>query len=143
MILYFNGNAMSRVTSFKFLRTFITEALIWIFNTNVKPKSSSTFFSNTQMSISQHHSKVHEHLSSGHRGSAETPTTAEPLAASLFTTLNNIFTSRSLQMSCYALKDSSHPANHLLQLLPSGKHTHPLKQAPHHSSVLFCFTPEP
>lgn len=40
-------------------------------------------------------------------------------------------------MSRYALKDSSHPANHLLQLLPSGKHTEPLKQAPHYFFMLF------
>lgn len=58
---------------------------------------------------------------------------AERLGASLLTPLNNIFTSRSVRMSCSALKDSFHPANHLLQVLPSGKHTDPLKQAPHDS----------
>lgn len=138
---YMNGNAVDRVASFKFPGTFSTWDLIWTFNTSVAIES---YFSTTLSWASHGILVMYKSISAADTEALQRfLKTAERLTASLFTTLNNIFTSPSLQMSCYALKVSSHPANQLLQLLPSGKHTDPLKQAPHDSWMPFCFTPEP
>ena len=141
--LHINGEAVERVSSFKFLGTHISENLSWAINTTaiVKKAQQWLYFLRTlrKVNLSQ------QHLRSFYRCSIESVLTygilswygsssaadrkslqriiktAQNIINQQLPTMDTIFNSRCLQKTHNIMKDSYHPANYLFELLPSGK----------------------
>lgn len=140
---------MERVSTFKFLGTHISENLTWKHNTNclIKKAQQRLYFLRVLMKVNL----SQQLLISFYRCSVESVLTynilvwyssssvaekkalqrviktAQKIINTQLPSLEDIYISRCLQKTTNILKDYSHPANHLFELLPSGRRYRTLK----------------
>ena len=141
--LYINGEAVERVTSFKFLGTTIHESLSWDLNSSIiisKSHQRLHFlrqlkkFRVSQVAMTHFYRATIESVLTfsmpvwfGHT-TAQDKTRLErvvrrasKLIGSSLPSLSSLFATRIVKKSKKIIRDNSHPANYLFKLLPSGR----------------------
>ena len=141
--LYIHGDRVERVHTFTFLGTVITDNLSWSANTsavfkkaqqrlhflrvlrknNICEKLLVTFYRSTIESILTFCIAVwFSHCTEADRKRLQRVVrTAEKIIGCPLPSLKDIYASRCLRKAVAITRDSTHPANHLFDLLPSGR----------------------
>ncbi|KAK5892697.1 hypothetical protein CesoFtcFv8_013051 [Champsocephalus esox] len=147
--LYINGDCVERVLSFKFLGVHISQELTWSTNTTavIKKAQQRLYFLrllrknhlNQKLLVTFYRSTVESVLtyciSAWYAGCSAADrkalqrviNTAQRIIGCPLPSLEDITRSRCLRRTSSILKDSSHPARHLFDLLPSGRRYRSLK----------------
>ncbi|XP_072557584.1 protein phosphatase methylesterase 1-like isoform X2 [Paramormyrops kingsleyae] len=137
--LVINGEVVERVSTFKFLGTYMSEDLMWTNNTYclIRKAQQRLYFLRVlrkinlphHLLVSFYHCSIESVLTYGTAEALQLTKnalqrvirTAEKLTNTPLPTLESIFTSRCFRKTTNIIKDSSHPAHSLFQLLPSGR----------------------
>lgn len=140
--LVINGKCVERVLTCKLLGTYIAEDLTWTHNTDclIGKAQQQVHFPRTlrkinlpRLLVSFYHCSIESALTYGilvwyssrsvedKKALLRVIRTTEKITNTHLPALNNIFTSCCLQKATTIIKDSSHCAHHLFELLPSGR----------------------
>lgn len=143
--IYINGDCMERVSVFRFLSLHLEEDLSWKANTTALVNKAQQrlhflrILKKNNMPLSFYWSSVESVLTycisvwltscaAGKRSALQRViNTAQKIVGRVLLPLEELYRSRSLRKTSGILKDTSHPAHHLFQLLPPGRRDKAIK----------------